>query len=201
MNRCMICGYKTKDGIFCNKHKEIISKYYNPSQHLLIQHIILNEIKKQLIDIYYIKKDNLLTPIDYKELNGREKFLEYSKKETEKKLYNGIHDKLENIFSGSVDIKSNNIYITKNNGKFDYDDFNKLNDDGFIFQHISYNTKLFSRNVKCVISVIFDPEIPKGLEIKWVRISQKTMINANMLKSHFCRIYTRRKWLAAAEFV
>ena len=36
----------------------------------------------------------------------------------------------------------------------------------FLKQHKPWGVILFSRNIKCVISVTFDPEIPKGWERK-----------------------------------
>jgi len=134
MNRCMICGYKIKElENFCDEHKEIINDVYHPEQYLTLQYFILDAIKKQFTDIYYIKKDNMLPPMDYKEINKREKFLEYSKKETEKKLNNYIHNELRHILHGSVVIKLNRIYITMDNGKFGYEEFDRLEQNGFIF--------------------------------------------------------------------
>lgn len=167
MNRCTICGYKIKElETFCNNHKEMIDNFYIPEHHLTVQFFIIELIKKQLVDIYYIKQDKMLPPIEYKEINGREKFLEYSKKETKENLDNRIHNELRSIFHFNchVENKLNCIHITLNNGGFDYEAINKLNENGFIFQHITYKTKLFSRDVKCVISVTFDPEIPKEWE-------------------------------------
>ena len=168
MKRCIICGYKiSKHEIFCNHHKKIINDIYKPEHHLIAQYIILDLIKKQHSDIYYIKKDKMLPPVEYVEIVGREKFLEYSKKVTKENLDSKIKYELKHILGySSIEIRSPHIYITMNNGVFDYEDFDKLNECGFIFQYIKYTTKLFSRDVKCVISVIFEPEIPKRNGIK-----------------------------------